>query len=321
MRLLLAVVLCALPLAPTWGADNVDRAAAYQAALPLYADNPSAPLAVHVTGHASFPGCRMTRLSYAGKGGARVPALLFVPAGATRAHRVPCLIVLHGLGGSKELMAGFCRYLASAGYASLAIDLYHHGERAPRAQAGPVTAEALQQDLVGGVQQTATDTRRGLDFLQTVPEVNPRRLGLAGFSLGAMVGTVAAGTDTRIKAAVLVSGGGGWGEILKSLTARYDTYNGQKVTGQRDRDWSLVNILLAPDDPLTFAPHIAPRPLLLINGGQDVTILPARAEALYAAASSAPGAHVQRLLLPRAGHLPPLDTLFPAVRRWLHGAL
>lgn len=321
MNTLLASLLCVLLAAPALAADNVDRAAAYKAALPLYTDNGSAPLAVKVASHASFPGCRMTRFSYAGKGGARVPALLYVPTGATRRHPVPCLVVLHGLGGNKELMAGFCRYLASAGYASLAIDLYHHGERTPQARSGPVTADALQQDLVVSVQQTAVDARRGLDFLQTVPEVDRARLGLAGFSLGAIIGTVVAGTDTRIKATVLVSGGGGWGEILKSLTARYDTYNGHNVTGQGNMDWSLVNILLAPDDPLTFAPHIAPRSLLLINGGQDATILPARAEALYAAASSAPGARVQRLVLPQAGHLPPLDTLFPAVRQWLRGAL
>jgi len=321
MKFVLIALLCLLAFAAAHADDGVDRARAYQAALPLYADTPHVPLHVVVSANKTFPDCRMTRLAYTSVNSLRVPALLFMPLTASATHPVPCIVVLHGLGGSKELMAGFCRALASAGYASLAIDLYGQGERTPPTQHGAVTADQLQQNLIQSVTQTTCDARRALDFLDTRRDINPRRLGLAGLSLGAIIGTVASGVDTRIKATVLVSGGGGWGEILRVLSARYAAYNGHAVMGRQNLDWPLINILLAPSDPLTFAPHIAPRALLMVNGRQDVTIPPARAEALYAAAQSAPNAHVRIDWLPQAGHLPPFDTIFPAIRQWLHSAL
>ncbi len=321
MKFVLIALLCLLALSPAPADDGVDRARAYQAALPLYTDTPRAPLHITVSANKTFPGCRMTRFAYTSVNSLRVPALLFVPTAASATHPVPCIVVLHGLGGSKELMAGFCRALATAGYASLAIDLYGQGERAPANQKGAVSANQLQQNLVQSVTQTTRDVRRALDYLGTRRDINPRRLGLAGLSLGAIIGTVAAGVDTRIKATVLVSGGGGWGEILRVLSARYATYNGHAVTGRQDLNWPLINILLAPNDPLTFAPHIAPRALFMVNGRQDATIPPARAEALYAAAQSAPSANVQIRWLPQAGHLPPFDVIFPAIRQWLQGAL
>jgi len=321
MKLALIGLLCLLTLAPACADDGVDRARAYQAALPLYADTPHAPLRISITSQKTFPDCRMTRFAYTSVNNLRVPALLFEPKAASSAHPVPCLVVLHGLGGSKELMAGFCRALAAQGYASCAIDLYGQGERAPQNQKGAVSADQLQQNLIQSVTQTTRDVRRLLDYLQTRRDIDPHRLGLAGLSLGAIIGTVASGVDTRLKATVLVSGGGGWGEILRVLSARYANYNGHQVTGRQDINWPLVNILLAPNDPLTFAPHIAPRALLMINGRQDVTIPPARAQALYEAAQSAPRSHVRINWLPQGGHLPPFDVIFPTIRQWLHGAL
>ena len=321
MKFMLFALLCLLALAPARADDGVDRARAYQAALPLYADTPQAPLHVTISKPQVFPNCRMTRFAYTSVNSQRVPALLFLPKTASATRPVPCVVVLHGLGGSKDLMAGFCRALAAQGFASCAIDLSGQGERAPAGQKGAVSADQLEQNLVGSVTQTTRDVRRLIDYLDTRHDIDPKRIGLAGLSLGAIIGTVASGVDTRIKATVLVSGGGGWGEILRVLSARYATYNGQAVTGRENLNWPLINALLAPNDPLTFAAHIAPRPLLMINGRQDTTIPPARAEALYAAAQSASNSHVRIDWLPQAGHLPPFDTIFAAIRQWLHGAL
>ena len=307
--------LCLLTLCPNLSAAPMTREQAYRAALPLYRDMPGQPLGVQITERKLFPDSRLTRFHYIGANGHVVPALLFVPRSATPAHPVPCLVVLHGLGGNKELMSGFCRYLASAGYATLAIDLYGHGERAPAGGRRTILPSQLPQEITLGIEQTTGDVRRGLDYLQTVPQINRKRLGLAGLSLGAIIGTVAAGVDTRLRATILVSGGGGWGAMLQSLSGRTDMSPALRPTASPD--WNKINTLLAPVDPLTFAAHIAPRALLMINGGQDNTIAPARAEALYAAAEAAPGARVQIDRLPHAGHLPPIDTVFHLVRHWL----
>lgn len=299
-------------------ADTTKPGDAYQASLPLYQYSKTQPLAIKTVGIKTFPECRMLRFSYASAHQQRVPALLFVPLTASKAHPVPCLALLHGMGQNIDSTIGLARYAAAQGYASLAIEEYGQGERAlPEAQGKPLTADYWQRFLLTGVPQTVVDVRRGLDYLQTRPNIDHKRLGLVGFSLGAVLGAVAAGVDTRLKANVLVSGGGDWAVILKYLAAEARTVGGQQIAGTENVDWTFVSALLSPEDPITFAPHIAPRALLMMNGRKDTTIIPQAAEALYQAAQSAPGAQVQIDWLPDAGHIPPPELVYPVVQKWL----
>lgn len=52
--------------------------------------------------------------------------------------------------------------------------------------------------------------RRGLTFLEQLPEVDPQRLGVHGYSMGGNLTMYVAGTDRRVKAAVPGVGGQGW---------------------------------------------------------------------------------------------------------------
>ena len=256
----------------------------------------------------------MLRFSYASANGQRVPALLFLPPGATKTRPAPCLVALHGLGGSKEFMAGFAQYALPLGYAVLAIDEYGQGER-PRP---PSSGNGVDVPvLTTGIRQTVIDVRRGLDYLDTRPEIAPRRIGLIGLSLGAIIGTVSAGVDPRLKAAVLISGGGDWGLILKSLADRNAYIGGRPMGGLKGTDWDLVRALLAPEDPLTFAAHIAPRALLMESGGRDTIIVPAAARLLYDAARQPRNARVHLDWFPDAGHVPPPELVYPKIKRWL----
>ena len=296
---------------PVWGQD---REAAYRSALPLYQYNAKQPLAVQVQEKKPFGVGRLLRLSYGSAHGQRVPALLFLPPGASRARPAPCLVALHGLGGSKEFMAGFAQYALPLGYAVLAIDEYGQGER-PRP---PSSGNGVDVPvLTAGIRQTVVDVRRGLDYLDTRPDIAPRRIGLVGLSLGAIIGTVSAGVDSRIKAAVLISGGGDWGLILQSLAERNAYIGGRPMGGLRGTDWNLVRAFLAAEDPLTFAAHIAPRPLLMESGGRDTIIVPAAARLLYDAARQPQNSCVHLDWLPQSGHVPPPELIYPNIRRWL----
>jgi len=305
--------LCSALLCLAAPAPALDREAAYRSALSLYRDDSRQPLAVKVQSTTPFGGGRLMRFSYASTHSLRVPALLFIPPGASKAHPAPCLIALHGLGGNKELMAYFAQYALRLGYATLAIDEYGQGER-PRAEApgGPDVAA-----LAAGIRQTVVDVRRGLDYLDARPDINRSRIGLVGVSLGAMIGTVSAGVDSRIKAAVLISGGGDWGLILQSLADRDAFIGGRRMGDLRGTNWDLVRAVLAPEDPLTFAPHIAPRALLMECSGRDMVIIPAAARLLYDAARRPANAHVQIDWFPDAGHVPPPELTYPKIRQWL----
>ena len=92
-------------------------------------------------------------------------------------------------------MAGLALFAAAQGYASLVIDEYGQGERTTRHKPAPQA-----EQLARAVRQTAVDVRRGLDYLGTRPDINSQKIGLVGVSLGAIIGTVTAGVDPRIKA-------------------------------------------------------------------------------------------------------------------------
>ncbi|MDQ2800681.1 MAG: hypothetical protein M3Y13_13715, partial [Armatimonadota bacterium] len=167
-------------------------------------------------------------------------------------------------------------------------------------------------ELTTGVQQTVVDVRRGVDYLQGQPAINRRRIGLVGISMGAIIGTVAAGVEPRLKATALISGGGDWALILKSLSDRNATVGGKNLGAWKGMDWSLANLFLASVDPLTFAPHIAPRALLMECGRKDTIILPRAATELYQAARQPK----QIDWYAGYGHVPPPEAVYPTLQKW-----
>jgi dienelactone hydrolase len=66
-----------------------------------------------------------------------IPALAFVPAGTPPANGWPVVVFGHGLGSQKESLFVLAPQLASAGFASIAIDFVDHGDRAVRVTADP----------------------------------------------------------------------------------------------------------------------------------------------------------------------------------------
>lgn len=294
-------------------APQLDREAVYQKALPLYQYDSAKPLAVKLGGSQTIGAVKFLRFSYLSTNSQRVPALLFTPQGVSAAKPVPCIVILHGLGGSKEIMVGYALAAAKFGYASLVIDEYGQGERRPLKTVPSQRAE----QLAATVMQTAVDVRRGLDYLQTRSEIDGRRVGLAGVSLGAIIGTVVSGVEPRLKAAVLISGGGDWGLILKTLSARNATVGGRDTSAFKKIDFAELSVLLAPEDPLTFAPHIAPRPVLMLGGRKDTTIVPKAQSELFDALSQPK----QSVWYPQYGHVPPPEVVFPAMQKFFAGTL
>jgi len=94
--------------------------------------------------------------------------------------------------------------LAREGYAGLLIT--GPDTREPFLPLGTASAQA---DLKGTLLY-ARDLRRGLDLLETLPEIDATRIGFVGYRWGAWAGANLSSVEDRIDAYVLMSGGQGY---------------------------------------------------------------------------------------------------------------
>lgn len=273
--------------------------------LSLYTYDGRAPLNAQIADSGSDSNSRRFALEYSGKDGKRVSAIFVLPADAGAGHRAPCLLLLNGLGGTKEMMLPLAGMAAQAGYASCIIDIAGQG-----AQQGDSNPDPVAQ-MIGNTTQTVVNLRRAIDYLQTRPDINSSRIGLVGISLGAMMGTVLAGVDNRVAALALISGGGDMGGILESEAAAGVSIGGQYAPLIQAAGKQMVEQQLACIDPLNFVGDIAPRPLLMEEGRTDTIIAPQFAKELFAAAGDP-----KQIDWYDAGHVPSLLLTYSAISRF-----
>ncbi len=116
----------------------------------------------------------------------------------TEASPVGGVAVLHGFGGDPDQphIVATCEALAKAGVAALRFAYRDH--QPPR-----MTLASALADAAGAVR-----------VLKAHPEV-PDRLGIVGFSFGGAVAALAAGRDSRVRAAVLAAAPAAFGDDPK----------------------------------------------------------------------------------------------------------
>lgn len=185
----------------------------------------------------------------------RVPGVLILPD--ARAP-VPAALLLHGYTSRKEAMAdGIGTALAREGVASLAVDLPMHGERVPARHA---VFPRQSMEVVRHWRVALDEAAAALAFLRALPHVNADRVGVVGYSLGSFLAVTLAARDGAVTPVVLAAGG--------------DLPLGSP----------LVTLARTVMDPTRSVRALRGRPLLMVNGRYDRTIVPEQAERLYAAA-------------------------------------
>ena len=70
------------------------------------------------------------------------------------------------------------------------------------------------------IETTVIDIRRFLDWAATREDLDPERVGLIGFSLGALMGSLVAVSDERVAATVLVMGAGNFEQVMANCEGR-----------------------------------------------------------------------------------------------------
>jgi cephalosporin-C deacetylase-like acetyl esterase len=140
-------------------------------------------------------------VSYESVDGGRVPGYLVVPPGK---GPFPAVLYLHGSGGDRVEWLAPATWMAARGAVTLTVD--DPFARDPGLQVG--TGLAGVQKLHDVYLQELADLRRAVDVLQSLPYVDGKRIAFVGFSGGARMGAILAGSERRIRAFDLISGGG-----------------------------------------------------------------------------------------------------------------
>ena len=243
----------------------------------------------------------------------RVPVLIVRPGSG--GGKRPAVIVLHGTGGNKEGQRAWLVDLAKMGMVGVAIDARYHGERSGGAQ----WATAYNQAIVrawrakpGDHQEhpfyydTVWDLWRTIDFLETRPEIDAKKIGMMGISMGGIQTWLEASADDRVAVAVPLIGvqsyrwsleNDRWQARANTIKAAHDAaamdLGEAKVNQRVCRElWNkVIPGMLDRFDCPSMLRLFAGRPLLILNGERDpncpvegARIAFAQAEKAYAAA-------------------------------------
>ena len=272
-RPVLLLALVALLLAGGCGGDDgeshgtVARTAAEPPATePVSADDPfaydaAAPIRFRDLGRVNKASRLQVRdVRFAGAGGKDVAGYLVSPPGK---GPYPAVVYLHGQGGDRLQLVGLAAWLAARGAVALTLDSPFVSSQP---QGTGMAALRSERDLaVRGI----VDTRRAVDLLRSLPQVDDARIGLVGFSAGARSAAVLAGVEHRISSYVIWSGG----------SEPVSAYTSKLPAGLRAEAGSVLSTL----DPLRWVKRS--RSALLFQDGRTDEVVPRAAlERLYRAA-------------------------------------
>jgi dienelactone hydrolase len=224
------------------------------------------PLAARVHGRfRPAPGVVAERVGYNTLLGLRVPAILYLPE--TRQGPAPALIVVNGHGGDKYSWYAYWSGIAYArgGAAVLTYDPIGEGERNLERKSGTRAHDVVQSPpelgrRMGGLMMT--EVMQAVSYLASRPEVDPRRIGAMGYSMGSFVLSLACAVETRLKACVLAGGG--------NLDGVDGVWERGKPMCQGIPYKSLA--FLGDRPAVIYALHASRGPTLVYNGLQDTTV-------------------------------------------------
>lgn len=143
-------------------------------------------------------GVKIQDVSYLSARKGRVPGFLVLPSGA---GPFAGIVYMHWGQGDRTEFLSEALVVAKRGAVSLMIDAPYHR---PDVESYSFVAEpeAERESYI----QLVADLRRGYDVLAARKDVDPKRIGYVGHSLGATWGGALAGIDSRFAGYVLLGG-------------------------------------------------------------------------------------------------------------------
>lgn len=242
-----------------------------------------------------------------------VPGYIAIPS--QRSGRLPAILTMHGHGSSKENMFGqqatsqfVSEELVKSGFVVLGIDNYFNGERKGAGPAGPLEVMARNADQEMSLFKLnlwlgrtlwgmmLRDEQIALDYLASRPEVDPKRIGAQGMSMGSTRAWWLAAIDDRIQAVVGVACFTRYEEIIATRNLRAHGI------------YYFVPGILKHFDSEGIMALLAPRPFLVLTGDSDAGSPPTgmkKLEDILKAVYKATGkpAQFESVIYPQTGHV------------------
>ncbi|MFO0799768.1 MAG: acetylxylan esterase [Gemmataceae bacterium] len=161
------------------------------------------------------------KVSFQTRPGVRMPANLYLPAGATSSSKRAAILMVHGhWKGAKQdpVVQSRCIGAAKLGFVVLCVDAFGAGERAVGTALGEYHGDTTAATLLpvglplSGLQ--VYENMRAVDYLQSLPQVDGARIGITGASGGGNQTMYAGAMDERFKAVVPVCSVGNYQAYL-----------------------------------------------------------------------------------------------------------
>ena len=216
-----------------------------------------------------------------------VHAELYMPMGLTPQSGMPAVVLMHILNGDFALCRMICSKLSEAGIVAMFFMQPYYGARA-----GIVGRRAILENvdaLVSSFDQSTADARRAFDVVQSLPGVDPAKIGVAGISLGALRAGALCAYEPRIKRAYLALVAGDLKQLIMSPSRETKDMREfiEKLSAEEQaRVWQCV----LQQDPMNAIPQLrtlaANKRLRMVRAENDEIMPPACSLKLFNAVAS-----------------------------------
>ena len=212
------------------------------------------------------PGVMADRVTYRTEYGMLIPAIVYRPSSVS--GKVPGIVVVDGHGADKTSWYSWYTGVlyARAGAIVVTYDPVGEGERNDDHR--DATGEHDKVIDVPGVPQRMgglmiTDVMQAVSYLHSLPQVDPHRIAVLGFSMGSFVSALTGAVDPRIHALLLTGGGdldgpGGYWDSSHAVMCQAGPWHALSFLGDRPAAIFTLNARRGP----TF----------ILNGTNDTVV-------------------------------------------------
>jgi dienelactone hydrolase len=189
-------------------------------------------------------------------------SILFEYYDVAGVERTPVIVLLPVFNGQLAIPRFFARYFANQGWAAVVVTRGRD----------PLDALKAPADTVEG---NLRAYQRVLDWVEQEPELDARRIGLLGVSLGAMDAVMLAALDPRVHSLVIAMAGGDLSYVLANTNHRRVSRTIENMAEDLGTSREAVGAKLDAAiklDPLALAPYVDAEGVFMVLTRTDAII-------------------------------------------------